>query len=321
MITKESKEILEKQGYRIVGNHSAVKTCGWTKKTLRGEGGCYKLKFYGIKSHKCMQMTTSISCANRCTFCWRDYKAPVSKEWDWEIDDPQMILDNSILAHNKLLVGFKGNDKTSKTLYEQSTKVEHVALSLTGEPITYPKMNELITKFHENKISTFIVTNGQYPNAIKELQPITQLYVSVDAPNKELLKKVDVPLFSDYWERLLESLDNLAKRKDRTAVRLTLIKNVNDIEPQNYAELIKRSDVDFVEVKGYMWVGASQDRLKYEDMPNFEEIKAFGLEILKHLDDYEYVTDHYPSNVILLAKKKYNKQTWIDFPKFFEDNS
>ena len=71
MLTETAKQELEKQQYRVVGDHSAVKICGWTKNMIRGEGGCYKLKFYGIMSNQCMQMSTSISCANRCTFCWR----------------------------------------------------------------------------------------------------------------------------------------------------------------------------------------------------------------------------------------------------------
>ena len=91
MLTQEAKLELEKQGYRVVGNHSAVKTCGWTKTMIRGQGGCYKLKFYGIMSNQCLQMTTSISCANRCTFCWRGYKAPVATEWKWDNDDPEKI--------------------------------------------------------------------------------------------------------------------------------------------------------------------------------------------------------------------------------------
>ena len=95
MLTPQAKAELEKQHYRVVGSHSAVKTCGWTKSMIRGQGGCYKLKFYGIMSNQCMQMTTSISCANRCTFCWRGYKAPVSKEWAWQVDDPQFILENN----------------------------------------------------------------------------------------------------------------------------------------------------------------------------------------------------------------------------------
>src|SRR3989344_3751955 len=97
-LSMDAAEELIKQAYRLVGGHSAVKTCGWTKNMIKGKGGCYKFKFYGIRSHQCMQMTTSISCANRCTFCWRDYKAPVAKEWEWAVDDPDFIIKGSIAA-------------------------------------------------------------------------------------------------------------------------------------------------------------------------------------------------------------------------------
>jgi len=320
-LDKKSKEILTKQGYSIIGDHSVVKVCGWTKNLLKGKGGCYKLKFYGINSHKCLQMSTSISCANRCTFCWRDYKSPVSKDWKWEMDSPDFIFEESIKAHLKQLNGFKGREGTPKELYKQSQSVAHVALSLTGEPIAYPKINELVQKFHDNKISTFIVTNAQFPESIKNLQPITQLYISVDAPNKKLLKELDVPLFKDYWERFIQSLDYMAIRNDRKAIRITCVKGINMIEPENYAKLIQRANADFIEVKSYMFVGASQNRLKFENMPKCDEIIEFTKEILKYLPGYEYITHHAPSRVSLIAKKSLNKQTWISFKEFFDNYS
>lgn len=318
MLSDAAVQQLEKQQYRIVGDHrhSAVKVCAWTKKLILGKGGCYKLKFYGIRSHQCMQMTTSISCANRCTFCWRGYKAPVSKEWKWGVDDPVVILEDSLKQHKQLLMGYKGNEHAK--LYDESTHVRHVALSLTGEPITYPRINEIIQEFHKRRISTFLVSNAQYPDQIKTLIPITQFYLSVDAPNKPLLKHVDVPLFDDYWERMLASLDSLAQRKDRTVIRLTCIKDVNMCDESGYAELIKRGDPDFIEVKGYMHVGASQLRLAFANQPTHQEVREWGMSLLKHLADYEYVSQHRPSTVILLAKKRFAKRTWIDFDAFFD---
>lgn len=59
-----------RQGYRVVGSHSGVKLCRWTKSTLRGRGGCYKHTFYGIESHRCVETTPSMACANKCVFCW-----------------------------------------------------------------------------------------------------------------------------------------------------------------------------------------------------------------------------------------------------------
>ena len=55
----------------------------------------------------------------------------------------------------------------------------------------YPHINDLIDMLHGRHISTFLVTNAQFPEAIRQLRPVTQLYVSVDASTKEALKKVD----------------------------------------------------------------------------------------------------------------------------------
>ena len=320
MLDPGAQAELIKQQYRLVGNHSSVKVCGWTKNMLRGRGTCYKWKFYGIRSHQCLQMSSAMSCANRCVFCWRGYKAPVSKEWTGEVDDPEVIIAESLEAHKKLLYGFKDSATANQELYQQSTTVKHVALSLTGEPIIYPRMNELVDGFHKRGISTFIVTNGQYPDAIRDLSPITQLYLSMDAPTKELMKQVDVPLFSDYWERYERSLDELARKKQRTAIRITLVKGINDNHPAEYAALIRRGDPTFVEVKAYMFVGASRQRLQMENMPLHDEVMSFTNQVAAHLPEYEIVSEHKPSRVVMLAKKQLKIagkwHTWIDFEKF-----
>ncbi|MFQ5474952.1 MAG: 4-demethylwyosine synthase TYW1, partial [Candidatus Nanoarchaeia archaeon] len=148
MLSEDTRLELEKQKYRIVGSHSTVKVCGWTKKKIKREGSCYKEFFYGIQSEQCMQMSTSLSCANRCEFCWRGYKAPVSTEWKGEVGDPEAILEGCERAHHALLIGLKGFEGADKDIYRRSNKVKHVALSLTGEPIAYPKINDFIDLCH-----------------------------------------------------------------------------------------------------------------------------------------------------------------------------
>ena len=325
MLSNEAKEELIHQKYRFVGDHSAVKVCHWTKSMITGNGSCYKHTFYGIESSQCMQMTTSISCANRCIYCWRGYKAPVSKEWIWKTDDPELILNQSQKEHHKLVVGLKGHKHVDMKIFKMSNNVRHVALSLTGESIVYPRINELIDLFHKNMISTFLVTNAMYPEQIRNLKPITQLYISLDSPNKELAKKVGVPLFSDYWDRLNTSLGYMSQKKGRTCIRITSIKDINMIEPEGYAELIKKGDADFIEVKAYMHIGASRLRLKRENMPLHEEIVEFAKQIMEYLPDYNIVSEHIASRVVLFAKKKFKKDdgwhTWIEFEKFFEGNT
>ena len=103
----------------------------------------------------------------------------------------------------------------------------HCALSLVGEPIMYPEINALVDLLHSKAISTFLVTNAQFPDAIRyryssppqstarchrNLLPVTQLYVSVDASTEESLKKIDRPLFKDYWPRFIDSLKALSQK-------------------------------------------------------------------------------------------------------------
>ena len=319
-LSESQQKQLHKQGYRLVGGHSAVKICEWTRKMLRGDGGCYKYIFYGIRSHQCLQMTTSMFCASRCKFCWRGEKAPVSKDWYGPIDSPEHIINHSIDEHLKLLTGFKGMgyENTDNKKVEEMENVRHVALSLTGEPITYPKINEILKAFHKRKISTFLVTNAQYPEQIEKIENVTQLYLSIDAPNKELMKKIDNPLFNDYWERMLKSLKILSTRDYRTCIRLTMIKNENMTNQEQYAKLINLGKPDFIELKSYVHVGASRNFYDHENMPTLEEMNDFMEELLKNLPDYEYIRKHPQSRAILLIRKDLNKKAWINFPKFFE---
>lgn len=76
----------------------------------------------------------------------------------------------------------------------------------------YPHINELIDLLHSKSISSFLVTNAQFPDEMRTLEPVTQLYVSVDAATKESLKKIDRPLFRDFWERFIASLSALKEK-------------------------------------------------------------------------------------------------------------
>jgi tRNA wybutosine-synthesizing protein 1 len=99
MVTKLQRKALTKEGYKIIGTHSAVKICRWTKNQLRGRGGCYKHSFYGITSYQCMEATPSLACANKCVFCWRHHKNPVGTEWRWKEDSPEMIVSEAVRLH------------------------------------------------------------------------------------------------------------------------------------------------------------------------------------------------------------------------------
>ena len=308
MVSEAIKKGLEKQQYRFVGEkeHSAVKVCHYTKKSLKDEDHCYKQKFYGIQSHRCVQMTTSIGCANACMFCWRDPITHPQRELDLHDigDDPLAILEGSMEAQRKLILGFGGNEKTNRKKYREAQEPIHFALSLVGESITYPQINELIREIKKRGKTSFLVTRGQHPEKLETLEPPTQLYISVDAPNRELFNKIDRPFFKDGWERLNKSLEILKKmkHKTRTVFRITLIKGVNDCDLEGYAKLVEKGDPTFIEVKGYMHVGGSMQFLKAENMPTFEEVKAFAEQICE-LTGRQIIDGKEESNVVLVMKE------------------
>ena len=308
MITANTEIILKKQNYEVVGKHSRVKTCHWTKSDLRGEGGCYKSKFYGINSHQCIQMTPTFTCNNACVFCWRDLRYHTEPAMAEGIDEPQDIVKGTIEMQKKLLVGFGGNEKTSDEKFERAMNPQHVAISLDGEPTLYPKLAELIKEYKKNNFSTFVVSNGLLPEKIEKLieEPPTQLYISVDAPNEELFTLIDRPILKNAWQGLMKTMSLLPKIKDktRTVLRFTLIKEMNMVHANQWADIIRLSEPMFVEIKAYMWVGMSRERLEKSNMPEHDEVKKFAEEIAKH-SGYKLIDEHEPSKVVLLMKEDF----------------
>ncbi|XP_069768163.1 S-adenosyl-L-methionine-dependent tRNA 4-demethylwyosine synthase TYW1 isoform X3 [Narcine bancroftii] len=321
MITPALRNALTKQGYRLIGSHSGVKLCRWTKSMLRGRGGCYKHTFYGIESHRCMETTPSLACANKCVFCWRHHTNPVGTEWRWKMDEADMILKEAIESHQNLIKQFKGVPGVKAERYAEGMVVKHCALSLVGEPIMYPKINQFLKLLHHQKISSFLVTNAQFPEEIRNLEPVTQLYVSVDASTKDGLKKIDRPLFKDFWSRYLESLKALADKKQRTVYRLTLVKAWNVDELRSYADLIEIGKPDFIEVKGVTYCGeSSASNLTMANVPWHEEVVYFVQQLADLLIDYDIACEHEHSNCLLIAHKKFKVNgewwTWINYDKF-----
>ncbi|XP_061358074.1 S-adenosyl-L-methionine-dependent tRNA 4-demethylwyosine synthase isoform X2 [Gastrolobium bilobum] len=217
MVTPVIRANLVKQGYKIIGSHSGVKICRWTKSQLRGRGGCYKHSFYGIESHRCMEATPSLACANKCVFCWRHHTNPVGKSWQWEMDDPIEIVNSAIDLHTNMIKQMKGVPGVTLERLNEGLSPRHCALSLVGEPIMYPEINALVDELHKRRISTFLVTNAQFPEKIKSLKPLTQLYVSVDAATKDSLKAIDRPLFGDFWERFIVASERTFDSRDYMA--------------------------------------------------------------------------------------------------------
>jgi tRNA wybutosine-synthesizing protein 1 len=324
MITPMRREALEKT-YTLVGTHSAVKLCRWQKAMMRGRGGCYKYSFYGIESHRCMEATPSLGCANKCTFCWRLNSNPTIKEWNFLTDEPVSLVDQLIGAHQGLVKNSSGMAGAIPDRVEEALVPRHCALSLVGEPIVYPRINEFTARLHDRNISTFLVNNGQFPEQIRDLKPITQLYLSVDAANREDMKRLDRPVFNDFWERFQRSVEYMRAKKGRTVFRLTLIEDFNMSDLEGYANMIRQGQPDMIELKQLTpaFQGFTSSPFRMKNVPAWDRIVDFGKELCAKIGgtEYEIAAQHEHSKCLLLARTNKFKvdgawRTWIDFRKF-----
>jgi tRNA wybutosine-synthesizing protein 1 len=294
---------LEKQHYKIVGphQHSAVKLCHWTKEDLKSGRHCYKGDFYGIESHGCMQMTPTVDhCNFRCTYCWRHHGF-TSLDMG-AVDHPADIVAEALEAQRLLLTGYKGHPTVPYDKWWAAQAPKHVAISLTGEPTKYPHLGELIAECHRYGMSTFLVTNGSHPEVLRELDPLpTQLYVSVDAPNEQVFKEICVPTVPNAWERIQETLALLPSLDTRIVARHTLVRGYSLQYVEDYAKQDAIAEPDFIEAKGYVFVGDSRQRLTIEHMPSNDEVVAFS-QALAEATGYHYRQHSPASRVCLLTR-------------------
>ncbi|KAE8357454.1 radical SAM superfamily-domain-containing protein [Aspergillus caelatus] len=330
--TSPTYAALTKQGYTIVGSHSGVKICRWTKSALRGRGSCYKFSFYGIRSHLCMEATPSLSCSNKCIFCWRHGTNPVGTTWRWKVDSPDLIFQGVKEGHYKKIKMMRGVPGVRAERFAEAMRIRHCALSLVGEPIFYPHINEFLDMLHNEHISSFLVCNAQHPDQLETLHRVTQLYVSIDASNRESLRKIDRPLHRDFWERFQRCLDILREKRhvQRTVFRLTLVKGFNvDDEVIGYANLVEKALPCFIEIKGVTYCGTSTSAgagLTMQNVPFYEEIQEFVVSLNKELErrglDYGIAAEHAHSCCVLLASTRFHVNgKWhsrIDYDRFFE---
>ncbi|HEC89817.1 MAG TPA: 4-demethylwyosine synthase TYW1 [Thermoplasmatales archaeon] len=302
-MNEELRKLLEKQHYAIVGNHSGVKLCHWLKQSLLYNRVCYKQTFYGIESHRCLQMTPALTqCTHNCLFCWR-HQGFTEKTFK-QVDDPEFILEESIKAQRRLITGFKGDPRCDQRNWEEANNPNMVACSLTGEPTLYPRLGEFFELCHKRGMTTFLVTNGTTPEVLSNLDPLpTQLYVSIVAPNKEVYKKLCAPLISNGWEKIMQTLELLPSLDTRTVIRHTLVKNWNmDLKyiPE-YAKLDEIASPMFIESKGYVFVGASRDRMTINNMPSHEDIMEFSRKLSDTMG-YNLAMEKEDSRVSLLIR-------------------
>ena len=306
-------EQLKKAKYGVA-DHSTVELCHWTKKSFRNEGTCYKHKFYGISTHRCMEFSPAgMHCENRCVYCWRPMEFYDSLAMDPErVAEPEEIMKKLMAERRKLIMGHYGDPNQDKQKLDESLLPSHYAISLSGEPTMYPKLPELIKylKSLQETKSIFLVTNGQEPDMIQKLADEealpTQLYLSTNAADQESFLKVNRPRYDDSWKRWNKTLDLLSSLDTRTVLRITLIKNWNDSKEMipAFTEMFDKSNPHFIEIKSYMHIGRSTNRLEHENMLDMNEVRSFASGVTQYSNRFSVMDESEISRIVILQNKK-----------------
>jgi tRNA wybutosine-synthesizing protein 1 len=318
---------LKKAKYGVV-DHSTVELCHYTKKSFKDDGDCYKRKFYGISTHRCMEFSPAgMHCENRCVYCWRPMEFYESMKMEPEnVAEPAQIVSKLMEERRKLIMGHYGDKRSNKQKLDESLYPQHYAISLSGEPTMYPKLPDLIKylKSLDATKSIFLVTNGQEPDMLQKLQDEnalpTQLYLSTNAADYESFMRINRPRYKDSWERWNTSLNMLSQLKTRTVIRITLIRDYNNHDENipAFASMLRRADAHFIEVKSYMHIGRSRNRLERNNMLLMEEVRDFASKLAKQSGIFSEMDESFISRIVILQNKKRFMDRWI--PAYLHTN-
>jgi tRNA wybutosine-synthesizing protein 1 len=298
----ELKKLLERQHYKIVGKHSGVKVCHWMRQKLLHGRACYKETFYGIESHRCLQMTPMLNgCTQNCLFCWRA-QGFFQDFSQLNFDEADKVLEEAIAAQKPLISGFKGDARCDKKLWDEALKPNQVAISLSGEPTLYPHLGDFIELCHKRGMTTFLVSNGTTPKILENLNPLpSQLYVTVAAPTMEIHKKLCAPMVPNAWELINETLEIFPSLDTRRVIRHTLVEGWNMGFEKEYALLDEKANPMFIEPKGFVFVGGARHRMEMDNMPSHDKVREFGIKLASNLG-LELLMQRSDSRVVLLGK-------------------
>ncbi len=94
---------------------------------------------------------------------------------------------------------------------------------------------------------------------------------------------------------------------------MTLIRGYNDsagLIPE-YAEMANRGNAHFIELKSYMHVGRSTNRLEYSNTLSMPEVRAFAGSLAERSGSYSTMDESEMSRIVVLQNTRRPINRWI----------
>ena len=100
----------------------------------------------------------------------------------------------------------------------------------------------------------------------------------------------------------------------RTVLRMTLIRNFNHSKNyiEEFADLLRRANPHFIEIKSYMHIGMSTQRLENSDMLEMDEIRSYSHLLCQSLDTFSLMDESEISRIVVLQNLKRYTERWIE---------
>jgi tRNA wybutosine-synthesizing protein 1 len=120
-------------------------------------------------------------------------------------------------------------------------------------------------------------------------------------------------MHKDAWERWLESLRFLAKVNTRTVLRMTLIRGYNDGTDfaGEFAEMMAHGNPHFIELKSYMHIGMSNQRLEQDRMLEMHEVRDFAAKLCEKMPVFKFMDESEISRIVVLQNQARIIDRWI----------
>jgi len=92
----------------------------------------------------------------------------------------------------------------------------------------------------------------------------------------------------------------------RTVLRITLIRGYNDDKEMipAFTSLLQQSNAHFVEIKSYMHIGRSTNRLEHSDMLEMDEVRSFANKLTQENNTFTVMDESEISRIVILQNKK-----------------
>jgi tRNA wybutosine-synthesizing protein 1 len=78
-----------------------------------------------------------------------------------------------------------------------------------------------------------------------------------------------------------------------------------------FSDMLNKANPHFVEIKSYMHIGRSTNRLEHSNMLEMDEVKQFSYEMAKNTKNFSVMDESLVSRIVVLQNNHRSISRWI----------